>query len=1028
MFFTRTGAVLAFTKPDANGNADRVGGEQGGTRTNNIAGSLRMSHTQWTGDVMRLELEGARFAGQPSGENRLPAVANYFIGNDSAKWRRNVPTYGSVRYTGVYDGIDLVYHGDHRQLEYDFVVTPHADPGRIKLRLAGVAALRLTPEGDLRIVAGHGEIAIRKPAIYQESNGGRTPVQGSFLLAGRGTVQFRIGAYDRNRPLIIDPVLAYSTYLGGSTSDVANAVAVNSAGRAFVAGETCSADFPTTTSAYQKKLKSSGSCTAFVSKLDSEGTGLVYSTYLGGSGGDLASAIAIDSSGDAYVAGLTFSSDFPITSGAFQQQNKGVGNKTYNGFVAELNPQGSALVYSTYLGGSGNTDAYGYIQGDGVSAISLDSAGNTYVTGFTYSPDFPVTGGAFEPRNKALANAVWSGFVSKLNAQGTSLIYSTYLGGSGVCTTDQVYQTVTCVGDQANAVAVDASGNAYVAGSAASTDFPITNGSANPNNTANFSYCLESEGPYPYYCIPGDDNGYGTTSGYTSIFSPDGSELVFSSYLGGSGSCQVSSDCNDPLNACLQTLVGCYGDSASSIALGPSGAIYVAGQTSSTDFPVSSRAYQQKNSSGSSASNAFVTEYDPLGSGIHYSTYLGGSGSCNSSGACSGDQVNSIAVDSSGNAYVAGTTSSPDFPTYDGFQRANKSQGPLLSTSFISVLDATGATLDFSTLMGGSGSDIGNSLALTPGRNVFVAGGSSSTDFPVERGAFQTKNETPNLNGTAWVARLNLSGSAAPAHTAAVLRSNANPGPARGTVTFTASISVPNVLNLYPYGRVSFFVDGKPAGTAALNNSGQASFPASWPDLGKHSITAQYAGNAAYSASVSLPLIETIERAQAITFVQPASPVTFGAKPVTLRATASSGLPVSFSVASGPGSVSGRYGEILTFTDAGTVVVAADQSGSGAFAAAPKVLRTVIVRPLGTVAEPSIRPKTGTYEGTQTVTITDTTSGATIYYTTDGSTPSSASTRYTSPFKTSESMTVKAVAEKTGYADSAVATSIISIQ
>jgi len=1030
IFLTSTDAVLVLSTRDADANPDKLGGIKGYTRSNKMAASSGSPLTQRTGEVLRLELEGARSGGQPSGESRLPAVANYFLGKDPTQWRRNVPTYSRVRYAGVYDGIDLLYHGDHGELEYDFAVAPLADPGRIKLHFAGAAALRLTPEGDLRVIGREGEIVFRKPVVYQETKGDRTPVQGSFSLAGDETVRFKIGPYDTARPLIIDPVLVYSTYLGGTAWEAANAVAVDSAGDAFVAGETCSADFPATTDAYQQTIRLTGACTAFVSKISPYGTGLVYSTYLGGTGGDRANAIAIDSLGNAYVAGLTNSSDFPVAGGAFQQQNNGAGNKTSNGFVAELNDQGSALVYSTYLGGSGTVDANGDFQGDAVNAIRLDSDGNAYVAGSTYSSNFPVTSGAFQQTNRDLANSVSSGFVSKLNAQGSALLYSTYLGGSGACTFDQTYGNETCVGDAANAIALDGSGNAYVAGSAASTDFPTTNGTTNPNNTANFTYCVESRGPYPDYCLDEtDDNGYAAAAGYASIVSPDGSKLLFSSYLGGSGTCQVLSSCDDTFGACWQTLAGCYGDSVSSIALGPSGTIFLAGQSFSTNFPVSRGAYQKNNTAApGAASNAFVTKYDPKGSRILYSTYLGGSGSCDSSSVCSGDQANSIAVDASGNAYVTGTTASPDFPTYKGFQRTNKSKSTVLSNAFISVLNASATALTFSTLMGGTGSDSGNALALGPAGDAYIAGSSSSADFPVAREGFQTKKRTPNSNWTAFAARLNLSGSAAPAISTATLSASANPAPARAKVTFTASISVLHVLNLYPYGSVTFTVDGKSAGSAALNSSGQVSYSTAGLKLGKHTITALYAGNSSFSASTSEPLVETIKRSQTITFTPPPSPIAFGAKPLTLKATASSGLPVRFGIVSGPGRVSGSYGETLTLTDAGTVVVAAIQGGNAEFAAAQRVLRTIVVKPAGTVAEPSISPKTGTYKGTQTVVITDATSGAAIYYTTDGAAPTSASTRYSKAFKVSKTTTVKAIGKKTGSTSSSVATSTISIQ
>jgi hypothetical protein len=388
--------------------------------------------------ALRMKLVKANRAAKVSGAEELPGKNNYFIGNDPKKWRTNVPTYAKVKYEGIYSGVDLVYYGNQRQLEYDFVVAPGADPRRIQFDVRGAKSMSRDKDGDLVFDMAEGEVHWHKPVVYQEKDGTRQEITARYVLKDKNRVGFEVADYDLRRPLFIDP-LVYSTYLGGSGTDFGTGIAVDSSGNAYVTGFTQSTNFPT-----MNPLQATygGGYDAFVAEINPTGSALVYSTYLGGSGDDFGRGIAVDSSGNAYVIGNTLSTDFP-TMNPLQPANAGDGDA----FVAQLNPTGSALVYSTYLGGSG------YDSGLGIAA---DSSGNALVTGYTLSINFP-TMNPLQPANAGGYDA----FVAQLNPSGSALVYSTYLGGSG--------------DDLGYGIAVDSSGNAYVTGSTQSTNFPTMN-------------------------------------------------------------------------------------------------------------------------------------------------------------------------------------------------------------------------------------------------------------------------------------------------------------------------------------------------------------------------------------------------------------------------------------------------------------------------------------------------------------------------------------------------------------------------
>jgi Beta-propeller repeat/FG-GAP-like repeat len=636
------------------------------------------------------------------GLDELPGKSNYFLGSDPGKWRANVPTYSRVKYASIYRGIDLLYYGNQRQLEYDLVVAPGANPNAIQWQVDRLApdapgdktreeqaswrgaALRIEPNGDLLVSAGGREIRLRKPVVYQDSSA-RHVVEAHYVLRSHRRIGIKVGPYDRQKPLIVDPVLTYSTYLGGSSNDAAVSIAVDSSGNAYVTGGTTSSDFPVSSEYQSTYGGSSGSCStypfqcgdAFVTKINAAGSSVAYSTYLGGSANDTAFGIAVDADGDAYVAGETHSTNFPVTTGAFQTTLKG----THNGFVTKLSAAGSALTYSTYLGGSNE---------DTAASVVVDSSGDAYVVGRTTSTNFPVTTGAFQTTEQGNQD----GFVTKLNSTGTAQVYSTYLGGSE--------------NDAANGVAIDSSGNAYVAGQTTSTNFPVVNG-----------YQTSFAGG-------GTDCGSGIVCGDVILtkLNAAGSALLYSTYLGGSAE-----------------------ESGVGITVDSSGNAYVTGGTDSSNFPVTQGAPQAAYGGGSAScataglacGDAFVAKLNTLGSGpssLIFSTYFGGSGD---------DLAVGVALDSSGFVHVAGGTNSSNLlvtgtalqPTYGG-GTASCSIDMFCGDAFTLTLTNLGSAIVYSSYEGGSGDDFGLGMALDSSGNAYVTGATISTNFPVATGAYDT--------------------------------------------------------------------------------------------------------------------------------------------------------------------------------------------------------------------------------------------------------------------------------------------------
>jgi hypothetical protein len=729
LFLTGDGAVLAL------GQSGRKAAEcSASLRTTGVEKTVTCSSVSPAPqEVVRMTLAGITDQGQSieaSGEDQLPGKVNYFLGNDPNRWRTDLPTYAKVRYNSVYPGVDLVYYGNQRQLEYDFVVAPGANAARIRLQFATAnrLQLRISPDGDLVLQSAEGEAVFHKPVVYQKRNGVRQTIPAGFQFVAKNTIGFRLGAYDHARPLIIDPVLTYSTYLGGSGTngmgDQGNGIAVDSAGNAYVVGTAYSANFPITTISFQNQNAApAGTNTAFVTKLNPAGTALVYSTYFGGTGGDAGYGIALDSANNAYITGATYSTDFPVTCDAFQTANPSTTSGAPTAFVARLNATGNDLGYSTYLGGSGNSATPAH--GDVAQAIAVDFTGSAYVTGYTWSPDFPTTTGTVQP-DFAGSATVSNSFVAKLNPTGTALTYATYLGGSGS----------NGAGDYGNAIALDSSGDAFIAGSTASTDFPITTGALQTSSSSVKAFVTE--------------------------LNPAGNNKIFSTYLGGTA-----------------------GDSATAIAVDTSGNAYAAGNTNSSDFPTTAGVLEPSNY-WIGPPQGFVSKLKPGGATLAYSTYLQGQGT----------SIAALAVDASGIAYIAGRAPATYFGTSGGFigteDDLNPPTGPY--SAFIVKLDPSVSVLNYASLLGGSASDAATALALDSAGNVYLTGVASSTDFPINGAPIQGTLGAPN--GSLIPTTLTLISQSMECNPGDIVRvnlmvnSNGTTQAPTGTASFTGSFDV----------------------------------------------------------------------------------------------------------------------------------------------------------------------------------------------------------------------------------------------
>jgi hypothetical protein len=636
--------------------------------------------------AVRMQFVGANPQAQIRADAELPGKINYLTGNDPAQWRVGVAMFAKVRVGELYPGVNLVYYGNQQQLEYDFAIAPGVDPGVIAIHFDGTDKISVNPQGELILSLAGGEIRQPTPVIYQMVGSVRKEIQGGYRMVDAHTVAFAVRKYDRSQPLVIDPLLSYSTYFGGSAGETAFAVALDTKGSVYIAGQTFSKQFSTnksfsTTGAFQTNF-AGGKLTgdAFVFKLDAASGFPAYITYLGGSADDGAFGLAVDAVGDAYVTGFTDSTNFPTTN-ALYKKISGVLDKTFgyypvDAFVAELDASGSNLVYSTYLGGSGMDSGQG---------IAVDATGNAYVTGFTYSSNFPTVNAL--QKKLACTNSFYfnaNAFIAKIGPGGSPLVYSTYFGGTNF--------------DEGESIAVDSSNFVYVTGFTASTNFPNTNSfqrflNGSTKKTANFD-------------------------AFVAKFDPTGTNLVYSTFLGGTNN-----------------------DFASHIAVDTSGAAYVTGWTVSTNFPntigtniVGLHSFVATNTSLSVlATNVFLTKItNGTQAGIAWSAMFGGKGT---------DIGYGVAVDPAGEVFVTGSASSTNFPTFNvptlmRYTNSGKSD------AFVIAFNTNATALLYSTYLGGRENDYGYGIAVYTNGDAYVVGQTLSTNFLTLIADFPSRNGT----------------------------------------------------------------------------------------------------------------------------------------------------------------------------------------------------------------------------------------------------------------------------------------------
>ena len=612
------------------------------SRDRHYAVSLSAARVEWASGQSHVSavLDGARTTAPGQSEERLPGVVNYLRGRNRDGWLLDIPTYRRVRYRGIYPGVDVVYYGNEGRLEYDFVLAPGANPALIRMRYQGARAIRLNREGDLLLDTAAGTIEQQRPVAYQEKDGKRRPVSARYLLNG-DTVRLELARYDRSQPLVIDPPLSWATYSSfrSGSSDISS-VATDASGNVFLTGY---------------ELSAAGDADCVVAELNPSGTSVIFKTLIAGAGDDVGYAIALDPSGNLYVTGQTDSNDLPAIGPTQNLAGLGI-----DAFAAKLDSTGK-LIYLTYLGGS-LTDV-GY-------ALALDVSNDLYVTGGTQSSDFPHTGNATQA---TLAGGIDS-FVTVLDPSGL-MIYSTFLGGSS--------------DDVGYGISVDVGYNVYLTGTTTSPNFPVT-GSAVQSHSA------------------------GGIDGFITKLAPFGAP-VYSTYIGGSGD-----------------------DTPASLAVDSAGQLYVAGDTSSPNFPTKS-AYQTL---FQGKKNIFALKLSADGSQLIYSTYLGGTGT---------DTASSVAVDAGGTLYIAGRSDSADFPTWNAF--APRRRGT--ANAIVAALNPSGNSLQFATFLGGSNLDAANTLSLNCASGLFVGGMTSSTDFPVTAGAMQSAFGANQQDG--FIANIGLS-------------------------------------------------------------------------------------------------------------------------------------------------------------------------------------------------------------------------------------------------------------------------------
>lgn len=700
-------------------------------------------------DVLRMEFAGANNAPEIAGENLLEGKTNYLIGNDPEKWRTGIANFERVRYSNVYDGVDVLYYGSERQLEYDLVVRSNANPGTIALKFNNAKRITIDEQGDLVLQMAGGSVRQHKPIAYQEIGGDRKEVAVDYRVnrshskINDQSVGLTIGDYDHSQPLIIDPVLSYSTFLGGGAETLGTSIAVDSSGSAYVTGYTDALDFPLMGS-FQPS--NNGGTAGFITKLNAAGTAFVYSTYLGGNSRTFPSSIKVDGAGSAYVGGWTLSSNFPTTAGAYRTMPPSGGRPS---FITKLSPSGSSLSYSTYFAGVLD-----------LTGLALDASGNVYVTGYTQDEFFPTTPGAY--KTTLGAGISQNAFVTKLNPAGSSLVYSTFVGAAVPFGGAQAI-------DQANAIAVDSTGNAYITGTSVSNNYPTTTGA--------------------FQIFPG-----GRRDAFVTKLNANGSALSYSTYLGGGGQ-----------------------DVGRGIAVDSSGNAYVTGSFENDDFPFTPGGFLPT-SGGPFFGLAFLTKVNPSGTALIYSTALGFRSTMNGNG---------VAVGSDGSAYVIGNEGGgPGAYVVNAVQSASHS-----NDAFIVKINPEGTGLTYSSPLGGNGianrSTVGSAIAIDSTGNALITGYTTEADFPVTAGAAQSM-KPGGIANSAFVAKVGvqptdcpaISISPQPLRVAVYNKSYIQQLTASGgTEPFTFSLAPNFGNNVLPAG-LTLTPDGKIAGTPTTQTYG----------------------------------------------------------------------------------------------------------------------------------------------------------------------------------------------------------------
>ncbi len=629
-----------------------------------------------------VEFLGAQQAPGVVGLNPSTTYANFFVGKDPAQWRSHVSGFGRVKYSNLYPGIDLVYHGElHGRLEYDFIVAPGADPQQVRFHVAGDKPAVIDEDGSLLLDGREGAMRLDRPVLYQNIPNGKKVIAGGFVELARNEFGFRAARYDRSKPLIIDPTinLLYSTFIGGRHEDEDYDLELDANGNTYLVGRTASEDFPVSGNALQTLRSNVGTYTydGFVMKFDNSGN-LVYSSFLGGSGNDSINHLALDAAGNAYVVGSTSSSDFPVTAGASQSQYAGGGS---DGFIAEISSDGSQLIYSSYFGTTGN---------DGVSLIKPDGSGAYIIAGSASAAGLPTTNGVFQTQSAGQANAFF-GRVSFPQSGTMTINQLTYFGGSA-------QSDPTGVAD----MTIDSAGNLYFAGQVQESTFPVTSDALVKTFTSSGG-CFISSTPY--------------SIGFLTKMSPDLSKMLYSTYFG--GKVEATGNVHEQVG-CAQRILSMHIDAT--------GLIYLAGNTSESDFPVTADALRSKlNGDGGAGFDGFLSILSPDGTKLQYSTFIGGT---------QFEYSENMAFDSGNHIWIFGATDSSDYPVTSDALQATPGGG---TDGSLTELSSDGKTILYSTYLGGSGSDnqTGAHIAIDANDTLHLGGSTSSPNFPITPTALQ---------------------------------------------------------------------------------------------------------------------------------------------------------------------------------------------------------------------------------------------------------------------------------------------------